>query len=398
MTRPWLVGSSALIGLLGACVDSSPTLGEAVSASTVGDYIGSGCSTAVVIGLSKQIADEAACVTPGAFVPFPSGNGITLTSSAVVPYLEQSARDDLLAVAAAHPLQINSALRTVASQYLLVQWFDEGRCGITAAAAPGRSNHEGGRAVDLSNYSSRISNMAARGWAHDVPGDPVHFDHTSSPDGRGQDVLAFQRLWNRNNATDQISEDGVYGPQTGARVKMAPATGFAIGPICQSQMVALASVESVDGPDRVGSGQRAHYTMTLRNNGTTDWPDTTQIAVASGQPSQLYDSQSWASPTTIGTLGTFVAVGDETVIQLDVQVPSVTADTPIDETLVLVDGSQQLGTMDIALTVAMDNVGSSADGQDTHDDAQSTTGGCSSGGASGIALVGLALVFRRRRR
>jgi len=39
-----------------------------------------------------------------------------------------------------------------------------------------------------------ITSMANRGWAHDVPGDPVHFDHLSSPDIRGKDVLAFQRL------------------------------------------------------------------------------------------------------------------------------------------------------------------------------------------------------------
>ena len=126
-------------------------------------------------------------------------------------------------------VQVNSAFRTVAQQYLLYQWNQLGRCGITAAATPGRSNHESGRAVDLANYSSVISVMSAHGWAHDVAGDPVHFDHLSSPDLRGKDVLAFQRLWNRNNPRDRIAEDGVYGPQTAARIARSPAAGFRVG-------------------------------------------------------------------------------------------------------------------------------------------------------------------------
>jgi hypothetical protein len=60
----------------------------------------------------------------------------------------------------------------------------------------------------------------------------VHFDHTRSSDIRGLDVHAFQRLWNRNNPSDRIDEDGDYGPATGARLAKAPAAGFAIGPTC----------------------------------------------------------------------------------------------------------------------------------------------------------------------
>jgi len=70
----WLCGLATA-----ACVDSEPEYGETASASTVQDYVGSGCSTAVVIGLSKQIAQEADCLHPGSFVPFTSGNGITIT-------------------------------------------------------------------------------------------------------------------------------------------------------------------------------------------------------------------------------------------------------------------------------------------------------------------------------
>jgi len=381
-----------------------------MSASTVGDYAGSGCSTAVVIGLSKQIAEEANCEKPGSFVSFPPGNGITITSSAVLPFLEQNARDDLQKVAVNSSLQINSGLRTLAQQYLLVAWFNESRCGITAAASVGNSNHEGGRAVDVQNYSSRISAMSARGWKHDVPGDPVHFDHTASPDARGLDIKAFQTLWNRNHPADLISVDGLYGPMTAARLKASPATGFAIGPSCVTSDVAIANVVSVDGPDRVGSGAAAHYNITLANNGTTDWPATTQLTVASGQPSALYAS-SWTSSTVIGTLPEVVTAGSTTIVGIDVQAPTVTEDTPIDELIALTDGTNPVGTFDLALTVAMDNVGGSSDGSDESDDGygntgsggmhepNTATGGCNAGGStSGGALLVLALVAIRRRR
>jgi len=370
-----------------------------MSASTVGSYAGSGCSTAVVIGLSQQIAEEANCEQPGAFVSFSPGNGITISSSAVLPFLETNARDDLNKVAANNSLTINSALRTLAQQYLLVAWFNQGRCGITAAASVGNSNHEGGRAVDVQNYSSRISAMSARGWKHDVAGDPVHFDHTSSPDGRGLDVKAFQTLWNRNNPNDHISVDGAYGPMTAARLKASPATGFAI-----------ANVVSVDGPDRVGSGAVAHYNITLANNGTTDWPATTQLTVASGQASVLYDASSWTSSTVIGTLPEAVTAGSTTIVGIDVQAPTVTEDTPIDELIALTDGTNPVGTFDLALTVAMDNIGGSSDGSDESDDGygntgsgssgpNTATGGCNAGGStSGGALLVLALVAIRRRR
>ena len=52
----------------------------------------------------------------------------------------------------------------------------------------------------------------------------------SLPDIRDKkDVKTFQRLWNRSNPNDKISEDGVYGPQTEACFKKAAATGLATG-------------------------------------------------------------------------------------------------------------------------------------------------------------------------
>src|SRR5262249_49075145 len=157
------------------------------------------CSTAVVIGLSKQIADEVGCANPDALVEITPYGNVAITSNAVLLYFAQDAKSDMMVVADDTVLQINSAFRTVAQQYLLSKWPAQKRGDIPAAAAPGTSNHESGRALDLANWSSVITQMDDLGWAHDVPGDDVHFDHLASADIRGDDVRAFQRLWNRNH-------------------------------------------------------------------------------------------------------------------------------------------------------------------------------------------------------
>ncbi|MGE5180655.1 MAG: D-alanyl-D-alanine carboxypeptidase family protein [Acidobacteriota bacterium] len=389
------------IAVATGCVDQQPSLGEELSASTVGDYGASGCSTAVVLGLSRQIADEIGCEHPGAFVAFSASSSITLTSSAVLPYLEDDAAADLQSVAANHPLQINSAFRTIAQQYLLYRWYQQGRCGITAAATVGHSNHESGRAVDLSNWSSRVSNMAAYGWRHDVPGDSVHFDHTASDDIRGEDVTAFQTLWNRNNPDDPIAVDGSYGPQTEARLRAAPATGFAQGASCVTEP--HAEVTAVDGPDLVPPQARAHYTIALTNYGDVAWPDTAQLAITADS-SPLHDT-SWQSDTVIATLGTFVPPGAVAEVSFDVTTPAVTEDTPVTQQLVVTDGTTTFGTTSLSLTVEADDPGktdspTSIDGDDSHDLGE-MSGGCNAGGGTGAGSLALALgalLVRRRRR
>jgi uncharacterized protein (TIGR03382 family) len=390
----------ALAGGLGACMTEEPNLGETQSASTVNDFGGSsGCSTAVVIGLSAQIADEIGCINPGSIATFDASSSLIVTSNSVLQYLASDARDDLVAASQTATIQVNSAFRTVAAQYLLYHWYQNGRCGITAAATVGHSNHESFRAVDLANYSSVVSTMRNHGWAHDVSGDPVHFDHLASPDVRSRDTLAFQKLWNLNNPNDIISEDGSYGPQTEARLKKSPSTGFAIGATCTpSARIADASIVSVDGPDRVGPSQHAHYTLIVKNSSQTDWSAATTLNVASGAASQLYDAQSWVSATEIGPLNTIVVAGGQGVVDIDVMTPAVTEETPIFQQLELSDGGAIVGSIQIALTVTPDGGGASTDSTDTESD--TVTGGCNSGGGGagllGISLAALVLVRRRR--
>jgi hypothetical protein len=219
----------------GAEPDAEPEPGGSIEGTPVSSFETTSCSTSTVLALSRQIAEEADCLMPGQLVAFEASPTIEFAGSAVLPYLSERGRGDLYAAAMAgggKRLRVTSAFRTVVQQYLLRRWFELGRCGITAAARPGQSNHESGRALDISNYGEWVSTMGANGWGHTVPGDPVHFDHTASPDIRGTDVLAFQRLWNRNAPDDRIAEDGIYGPATEARVKRAPAEGFGLGATC----------------------------------------------------------------------------------------------------------------------------------------------------------------------
>lgn len=200
--------------------------GKMDAASSVESVVFATCSTIPVRGLSIQIVEELRCMAPGLLAPFEQTTTIRFASAAVLPYLEA---DTEAALRRAAPdvgsVTVNSGLRAIAQQFLLYRWKETGRCGIRSAAPPGRSNHETGRALDLGNSSQASGAMAGAGFTR-LSFDPVHFDHISSPDLRDMGIEAFQRLWNRNHPEDTIEEDGIYGPQTAARLGRSPSGGF----------------------------------------------------------------------------------------------------------------------------------------------------------------------------
>ncbi|MFO0611030.1 MAG: M15 family metallopeptidase [Polyangiaceae bacterium] len=205
--------------------------------TTVLEAIAAGCSTSSVDGLSRQIIAEGRCIDPDAFAPVPARKNLTVGSQ-VFLYLEAPARDHLLKVLDAHPtktLVVNSALRTIAQQYLLSKWGANKSCGVELAATPGESNHESGLALDVREPGTWRPLLEAEGFRWLGPTDKVHFDYRGpgSVDHTGMDVTAFQRLWNRNHADDPIRVSGKFDAETEARLKKSPPGGFPVGAQCR---------------------------------------------------------------------------------------------------------------------------------------------------------------------
>lgn len=212
---------------------------EGFSGGTVADAAATSCGTVSVKGLSQQIIEESNCIAPGAFASLTLGSNGSAGSN-IFLNIQKPARDKLQTVMKANPnrsMSINSMLRTAAQQYLLYNWYQTGRCGISLAAKPGLSNHETGTAIDIQEYSAWRSTLESNGFRWLGSSDPWHFDYVGAGvvDHRGLDVLAFQKLWNRNNPGDKIAEDGSWGPGTESRMRKSPANGFPVGAMCNAQ-------------------------------------------------------------------------------------------------------------------------------------------------------------------
>lgn len=206
---------------------------------TVAEAATRSCSTSSVDGLSRQIIAQSRCIDPKAFVLIPSRPNLVL-GTAVFPYMEASARDRLLKILDANKkktLTVNSALRTVAQQYLVWRWSANRRCGVQLATPPGDSNHETGLALDIADpmgWRSVLEKNEFR-WLGSI--DKVHFDYVGKKSAvrNNVDVIAFQQLWNRNHSDDPISETGRYDEETEARLRKSPAAGFGQGARCEKK-------------------------------------------------------------------------------------------------------------------------------------------------------------------
>lgn len=201
--------------------------------NTVEDIIQSrGCDTSKVRGLSLQIIAEMNLLVPNVLVSI-EGLNVKASSLAVNPYLQPAAKEALRRALTIRgkTLNINSAYRTIAQQFLLRSWFEMGACDIADAALPGRSNHEDGLALDTSDFDDWIVALENENWEWfgRFSRDKVHFSFSGvgvRSDIGDVGIKAFQQLWNAHNPTDLIDDDGIWGDQTAARLRMSPADGF----------------------------------------------------------------------------------------------------------------------------------------------------------------------------
>lgn len=230
-----------IAALLPACLAVGPDEfdeadeGAADVPGSVASFEPTSCTTEVVRELSLQLAHEMNCLAPGSLVDVSARGYVQLVNGSTIGFLSAPAT---AAVEAAvlwrnEQISITSAFRSFAAQYLVYRWYERGRCDIPAAAQPGTGNHEQGAAIDVANWDTWRPALLASGWQHNVPGDEVHFEYLPRAMQTNLGVLAFQRLWNRNNPHDVIEEDGLVGPIVLRRLARAPAKGFALGPTCR---------------------------------------------------------------------------------------------------------------------------------------------------------------------
>lgn len=217
-------------------VDSDEEVAKAqqmlVGSDPISKAVADTCATSVANPLSEQLIGEIQCLRPGILTSIANVSG-TKRGASVFPYLQTPAAKTLSKVVAARgtTMQINSALRSLPAQFMLYQYYLQGRCGISLAAKPGTSNHEQGLALDVNDNAGWRNAFQGNGWKWLGAKDPVHYDFVGGGGVNlaGLSVRAFQRLWNRNHPEDLIAEDGSYGPQTEARIKRSPIGGFAKG-------------------------------------------------------------------------------------------------------------------------------------------------------------------------
>lgn len=197
-----------------------------------------GCSTAGLRPLNEQIVqvllaavntDNETNLVPCDDIPL-----LRVVGNSTIPLLQPAARESLQQVIEqeGRHLDLIHGYRTIAQQFVLLQWRIHGRCSITSARRPGTSDHERAIAIDIGDFAVWKDALENNGWVWAGPGDRGHFSFRGpgvSPLVLIESVRSFQKLWNLNNPDDLIDEDGIFGDvQTGPRLLLSPIDGFEI--------------------------------------------------------------------------------------------------------------------------------------------------------------------------
>lgn len=197
-----------------------------------------GCNTGQIAGLNQQVIEEILKIAPRVLAKI-SHNLIDCSGDQNNPYLQSNAYINLVRAVEQRgsTMLINSCLRTNMQQHMLRRQYENGTCGIMAAARPGLSNHNSGLAIDIEDAQGWLPYLEDQGWRWIGSFDPMHFDYVDGGANLAYyQNLAFQRLWNKHNPDVRLTEDGEWGDKTAACVGRSPAEGFGMPEVLRKGM------------------------------------------------------------------------------------------------------------------------------------------------------------------
>jgi hypothetical protein len=200
-----------------------------------------GCSTGQIAGLSQQVIEEILKMKPNLLSKI-SHKLIDCSGDQNNPYLQTNAYINLVRAVEERGARmlINSCLRTNMQQHMLRRQYEQGLCGIMAAARPGASNHNSGLAVDIEDASGWRPYLERHNWLWIGSFDPMHFDYSGGGDNLAYyQNLAFQRLWNKHNPKERLVEDGAWGDKTASFVARSPVEGFGMPEVLRKGMTSV---------------------------------------------------------------------------------------------------------------------------------------------------------------
>jgi N-acetylmuramoyl-L-alanine amidase len=189
------------------------------------------CDTGLTHGLSLQLIEKLNRMVKTPILVPVNHRLIDSSSSACNAWLQPLAAAALIAAVErrGQTLKLNSCLRTTVQQHIIRRQYESGSCGITAAALPGRSNHERGAAIDIEDPEDWQPALESAGWVKLGSWDNMHFDFWNTRrDLAGLQISAFQILWNANNPNHQITVDGCYGETTASKIDLSPVDGWQV--------------------------------------------------------------------------------------------------------------------------------------------------------------------------
>jgi MYXO-CTERM domain-containing protein len=199
----------------------------------------------------------------------------------------------------------------------------------------------------VGNYDAFRAALEAEGYDWYGDGDRVHYDYRGpgAIDLRGTSVLAFQRLWNINEPSDPIDEDGVYGAMTEARLARAPAGGFPRGSTCEGeppppeQAPFAAELIAVVAPERLEAGTAGEVRVSFRNTGTATWtPARTRLGTTGPRDrDSTLAAPDWIAPNRPAHVQAETPPGAVGVFTFPVLAPPVSEPRAFDEDFALVE-------------------------------------------------------------